>query len=128
MFQGSDHYAVLMKMKVKDKWMFRKRMNGERKRLRVEKFRDEGIREVYMQRVTEALNAEWENMNGDENAEEVFESYKNVLLKVTENVVGMKVVKLGKKKGNAWWTEEVKQAVSEKREAYKRTLERNVPE
>ncbi len=36
-----------------------------------------------MQGVTEALNVEWENMNGDATAEEVFETLKNVLLNVS---------------------------------------------
>ncbi|MCP4268420.1 MAG: hypothetical protein GY777_23065 [Candidatus Brocadiaceae bacterium] len=60
-------------------------------------------------------------MNGDENAEEVFETLKKCDVQCVW--VGMKVVILGKKKGNAWWMEEVKEAVSEKREAYKRTLQ-----
>ncbi len=50
------------------------------------------------------------------------------MLGVTEEVVEMKVVKMGKKKGNVWWTEEVKEAVREQRDTYKKTLERNVPE
>ena len=85
-------------------------MNRERKRRRVEWLRDEGIRKKYRQRVGEALNDEWENVNGDANAE-VFETFKNVLLGMTQGLVGMKV---GKKKGNAWWMEEVTEALREK--------------
>ena len=67
-------------------------------------------------------------MDGDANTEEVFQSFKAVVLSVTEGVVGTKVVKVGRKKGSAWWTEEVREAVRDKRNAYKKTLERNVPE
>ena len=35
---------------------------------------------------------------------------------------------MGRKKGKPWWTEEVKEAVKDKRDAYKKSLERNVPE
>ena len=38
------------------------------------------------------------------------------------------MVRKGKKRGNTWWSEEVKEAVGKKREAYKKTLERNVTE
>ncbi len=98
MFEGSDHYALHMKVKMGDKWKFRKRMNGERKRLRVERFRDKGIKEEYKRRVTEVLNGERENGNGNANVED-FETFINVLLGVKEEVVGMKVVKLGKREG-----------------------------
>ena len=39
----------------------------------------------------------------------------------------MKVVKVGKK-GNAWWTEEVEKVVKKKKDTYKKTQDRNVPE
>ena len=128
MIEGSDHFAVLMKIKTSKKWKFRNERKEESKRLRLEKFREEGVREEYKKRVTEALNVEWGNMDGDANAEEVFEIFKAVVLSVTEGVVGTKVVKVGRKKGNAWWTEEVREVLREKRDAYKKTLERNVPE
>ena len=78
--------------------------------------------------MTEALNDEWENVNRDANGEMVFGTFKNVLLDVTEGMVEMKVVKVGKKKENAWWTEEVKKIVKERRVACKKIRERNVPE
>ncbi len=31
-------------------------------------------------------------------------------------------------KGSAWWTNEIKEAVEEKKKAYKKMLQRNVPE
>ncbi len=34
----------------------------------------------------------------------------------------------GKKKGNAWWTNEIKDAVERKKGAYKKMLQRNLPE
>jgi len=49
------------------------------------------------------------------------------LIGVTEEVAGYKVCKVGKK-GSAWWTNEIKEAVEDKRRAYKKMLQRNVPE
>ncbi len=34
----------------------------------------------------------------------------------------------GRKKGNAWWTNEIKDAVERKKRAYKKILQRNLPE
>ncbi len=34
----------------------------------------------------------------------------------------------GKRKGNAWWTNEIKDAVEGKKKAYKKMLQRNLPE
>ena len=128
MFDCSDHFAVLMKIKVRDSWIFGKVEKGVRRRLRTEKFREEGIREEYRNEVAEALESQWETLYGDKNVEEVFETMKTAVVGVTERVVGTRVVKTGKKKGNAWWTEEVRKVIEEKREAYKKMLERNVSE
>ena len=128
MFDCSDHFAVLMKIKVRDSWIFGKVEKGVRKRLRTEKFREEGIREEYRNKVGEALESQWETLYGDTNVEEAYKTMKTAVLGVTERVVGTRVVKVGKRRGNAWWTEEVKKVIEEKREAYKKTLERNVPE
>ncbi len=59
-------------------------------------------------------------MNGAENAEEDFVTLTKCDVQCVW--VGMKVVILGKKKGNAWWMEAVKEAVSEKRERHIREL------
>ncbi len=49
------------------------------------------------------------------------------MVQATEEVVGYKTCRQGKK-GTAWWTQEIKIAVEEKRKAYKKMLQRNVPE
>jgi len=52
---------------------------------------------------------------GDESrVNDVFEVFKRSLIGVTEEVAGYKVCK-GGKKGSAWWTSEIKEAVEDKR-------------
>ena len=58
--------------------------------------------------MTEALNDELKNVNRDANAEYIFETFQNVVLCVAKGVM-----KMGKNKGPAWWTEEVWKAVKE---------------
>ena len=64
--------------------------------------------------MTESLDTEWQNVTRNVNAEEVFNTFRNVLLHVMEKMVGRKMVKVGEKEGNAWWIEEVKKVVKEK--------------
>ncbi len=57
---------------------------------------------------------------------EVFKLLKRPLVQATEEVVGYKTCKRGKK-GTEWWTQEIKIAIEEKRKTYKKMLQRNVP-
>ncbi len=58
---------------------------------------------------------------------ELFETFKRSLIQATEEVVGYKTCWRGGR-GTAWWTQEIKMAVEEKRKVYKKMLQRNVPE
>ncbi len=58
---------------------------------------------------------------------EFFVTFKRSLIQATEEVVGYKTCRRGRK-GTAWWTQEIKIAVEEKRKAYKKMLQRNVTE
>ena len=64
--------------------------------------------------MTKELNAAWQTVN-KENVEDVFIEFKKKLLGVVRQVVGTKVVKVRKRKGSAWWTDEVKEAVRKKK-------------
>ncbi len=48
-------------------------------------------------------------------------------MEVADEVVGWRESK-GRKKGNAWCTNEIKDAVERKKRAYKKMLQRNLPE
>ncbi len=49
------------------------------------------------------------------------------VMEVAHEVVGWRESG-GRKKGNAWWTREIKDAVKWKKRAYKKMLQRNLPE
>lgn len=58
---------------------------------------------------------------------EVFETFRKSVIRTTEEVVGYVVCEKGEK-GNAWWASEIKEAVMEKKSAYKMILQRNTTE
>lgn len=59
--------------------------------------------------MTEALNDEGGNVDSN--------TSKNMLLSMTKEVVSMKVVKVDKKRGNAWWTEDDEKVLKENKDA-----------
>ncbi|WP_435362550.1 hypothetical protein, partial [Klebsiella pneumoniae] len=64
MFDCSDHFAVL-KLKMRDKWIFGRVEKGERRRLRSERFREREVREEYKDALTEELESEREMLYGE---------------------------------------------------------------
>ncbi|KAK3881607.1 hypothetical protein Pcinc_013953 [Petrolisthes cinctipes] len=128
MVQCSDHFAVLVRMKVRVKWEYCRRDEGENKRqVASGRLNDSEYREVYERRVGEVLEDARLSMGEGVGVNDMYEMFKTIVLKTTAEVVGYKSQKRGKK-GSAWWSEEVKDAVKEKRKAYRRTLQRNVSE
>ncbi len=61
------------------------------------------------------------------NVNDVFNVFKEKVMTVAQEVVDYRVHK-DSVKGSAWWTNEIKGAVEEKKKAYKKMLQRNVSE
>ncbi len=58
---------------------------------------------------------------------EVYDVLKSTVMDVADDVVGWRE-RGGRKKGNTWWTNDMKDAVERKKRAYKKMLKRNLPE
>ncbi len=128
MFSGSDHFAVVAKVGMRVRWEFKgKGKKGERRELASERLRNSEDNQRYGRKVEELLSRAREGMEESACVSEVFETFKRSLIQATEEVVGCKTCRRGKK-GTAWWTQEIKIAVEEKRKAYKKMLQRNVTE
>ena len=116
---GSDHYAVLAKFKLRRKWEYG-RSNGKEKGGKVlasGKMDRKEVREEYMKRVGERLREARTTLEEEPSVNCVFDVFKEVVLGVAEEVVGYRVQKGGRRE-NVWWTDEIREAVGEKR-AYK---------
>ena len=83
MFDCSDHFAVLMKLKVRDKWIFGRVERGVMRRLRSERFRDGEVREEYKNVLTEELESKRETLCGERTVEVVYETLKTAVRDVT---------------------------------------------
>jgi len=102
-------------------------LREEKSRLALEKLNSQKATRYYRQKVNEELGGISENIQ-NRKEDDVFRLFKERMLGAVEQVVGTKVVKVRKQKGDAWWTDEVKEVVKQKREGYVKTLQRNVPE
>ena len=85
MFDCLDHFAELIKLKDKDKWIFGRVKKGERRRLRIEWLWEKGIREEYKNELTKVLRVKmgdtvWKKMWG-----EVYGLIENCMLGVAES-------------------------------------------
>ncbi len=103
------------------------RKEGVRRQLASERLRNKKDNQRYGRTVEELLSRARVGMKENAYVNEVFETFKRSLVQATEEIVGYKTCRRGKK-GTAWWTQEIKTAVEEKRKAYKKMLQRNMPE
>ncbi len=99
--EGSDHYAVVVQMTVRDKWEFN-RKNGKEKRSKVlakERLEKEEIRKEYTGKLSERLRGglgqEWEK----ECVNDVYDIFKGtIVMEVADEVEGWRESGVGKKR------------------------------
>ena len=111
----SDHYLVEAKVKMEG-YFRRGREDEVRKRvIKVRELEKEEVREEFKRLI---LN-EWERVRNTAvlSVEEEWREFKSIVLRCAATVCGYKV--LGRKcKGSAWWDDEVKELVKEKRRLF----------
>ncbi len=129
LFSDSDHFAVVAKVRMRERWEFKEngRKEGEKRILASDRLRNSEESQRYERKVEEILSRVRVGMEDNACANEVFEIFKRSLVQAAEEVVGYKTCRR-EKKGTACWTQEIKIAVEEKRKAYKKMLQRNMPE
>ena len=89
----------------------------KRRRVAVEKLKEPEVKE----RMTENLRTKLEINEGEENIERAWESSKKAILDSIENTVGFKYIG-GKKKTTPFWNEEMRKAVKNKNDAFRKWL------
>jgi len=126
MFPGSDHFAVLAKIRTQMRWTWRGKRNEGEMRLAKERLNEVDNREKFREDLTRVLNNVRGEIEGIEDVRQVFSIFRNSIMTVAEDICGYKRMKMGRTKGDAWWTKEVEDAVRRKKEAYIKWNERNI--
>ena len=126
MVSGSDHYLVMARVKMETEWSFKCRKNEVKEcRIKSEKLSEPEVRCEFERRLEDVLDGAQEEM--DFGVENVWRTFAENVVAVAENECGVRAVGVQKGGGCAWWSDEVRQAVGEKKAAYKRSLQRNLP-
>ena len=118
MFQDSDHMAVLVRLGIKEKWVYKNSSESKVKRVRNELLREEQYITLYEKELKTSWDGEEINVREVNRVGMVSKIFSGTLIRKAEEVVGCKIVKGGKGDEDAWWSEEVKKVVEEKKKAH----------
>ncbi|KAF1010546.1 MAG: hypothetical protein GAK29_05048 [Acinetobacter bereziniae] len=120
---GSDHYLVVSKVALGRKWKYEKKSEVKLTRVKVERLQEKEVQAKYEVKVNEEFRAslkEWKELIRCKDVDGAWEMVKKVIVGKAQEVCG--VARVGGMKKDAWWNDDVKAAVGEKKEAYKRMI------
>ncbi len=127
LFDGSDHSTVVAKIQIRGRWEYSKKCEIKgREVITSERLDRNEVREEFEKKVCEKFGEARMTVGEETSVNDVFNVFKEVMT-VAQKVVGHRICKC-RAKGSAWWAEEIKGAVEEKKKAYKRMLQRNTSE
>ena len=111
---GSDHYLVLMEIKLKVKRMKRRRQEGDTRQIRIDNLKNDEVRRKYQEMIAE-LYKEAEARGGvsETDVERAWKELKECIVGAVMRVCGTTRRRKGEVKRTRWWNEEVKGAVRE---------------
>ncbi len=90
--EGSDHYTVMVKIMLRDKWEFCRKI-GKEKRSKVlakERLGKEEVREEYRRKLSERLRGARTRVREGMSVNDVYDVFKDTLMEVADEVVGWK--------------------------------------
>ena len=114
MFEGSDHYTVLAKIRIRGTWEYRSKVKRKVNKVLATKGMDrKEVRVVYERKVCERLT-EARTSIGEEASVNVFHVFKPVVNAVAAELVTYRVLK-GGRKGRVWWTDKIMEVIERKK-------------
>ena len=126
---GSDHYLVLMKIKLKVKRVKKSRQQGVRQQIRIGNLKDDKVRREYQAVISELYEkAKARGHTSGTNVEMAWKELKEGIKGAAMKVCGTTRRRKGETKRTRWWNEEVKCAVRRKKVLYRRLLDTGTEE
>jgi hypothetical protein len=126
---GTDHFLFVSSVELGSKWIKHKKERVVQKRTKVEKLQDVEVRRMYTSKMNERLSnvklmMEWEKKVLCENdVEWGYKVVKESCVEIAREVCGEVVI--GRKAGNVWWNDVVREAVEEKKRPYLKMMAAN---
>lgn len=114
----SDHRLVLAKLNIKKPKPMKKIV---RERIKLEKLKEPEKARLYKEKITEVCPSEQQEIK---DIEEEWIDMKDKITKIAKDILETKKISGGKKKKTVWWTNEVRDAVKKKTQAFRRWMRR----
>ena len=121
---GSDHYLLIAKINLSLKLNPQSKKQTNRTKLKVEKFKDSDTKMTYQNQIRTKL--ERDELSQAEDIESLWTKYKETLKQTANEVCGRKRIG-GLRKRTAWWNDEVKNKIKQKKTAWKKFLSTKSP-
>ena len=102
MFQDSDHMAVLVRLEVREKWVYRNNNKTKIKRVRNELLKEEEYKTSYGRELRTSFEKEEIKIGEKHEVGSVYKIFFRSLVEKAEEVVGVKIVREGGGGGDAW--------------------------
>lgn len=118
---GSDHYLLLMVIKLKTKGQKPRERKTGGVSIRVEKLKDKEVRWMFEAKLRSKYFNRTARQIGGQTVEVAWNELKEGVLRSAVEVCGMSRKRSGRRR-TAWWSKEVQDAVKAKKAAYKRLL------
>ena len=121
----SDHYLVRAKMRILIEGSKQKKMEKKVSRLKIEKLNKPDVKQLYQAMIKTCLDEEQADFS-KYTLEEKWKVYMHTLKNCAEEVCGRKQIK-GNGKRTAWWNDNVKCKIKEKKEAWQKYIQTRLP-
>ena len=121
---GSDHYLVLMKIKLKARRVKNSSQVRGRQKIKIRNLKDDMVRREYQAVIAELYEeARAGGCASGKDVELAWKELKEGIVGAATKVCGTMRGRSGQAKRTRWWNEEVKSAVQKKKVLYKRLLD-----
>ena len=115
----SDHFLLEARFSMQN---FRtKQKTNKQSKIRIEELKNSDKRSQYQKLIKSKLDKAAEAAQDTNDLENLWKIYKEVLTKSAKEICGLKTIG-GTKKRTAWWNENVKEKIKEKKRAWKKYL------
>ena len=122
----SDHHLVIAKIRLLTEENNHKRIEKKATKLKIEELSKPEVKQAYQSRIKSCLSERQIELSKS-TIEEKWQLYKETLLSCAEVVCSRKQIK-GNSRRAAWWNENFKAKIKEKKEAWKKYLQTKMPE
>ncbi|XP_050668170.1 craniofacial development protein 2-like [Leptidea sinapis] len=116
---GTDHYLVISRISgLFKRWRHRsKGSTTELERIKVERLKDQQVKEMYKKQLSERLEKSWSDVN-EESVNDVWSVFKTNIIKCADDVCGVSKRRRKKCQNADWWDDETRRMVEEKKKAW----------